>query len=268
MITSDILTKIVRPGLIPIGYIMNIAGKIIKDQRIELLGHYLTCSGKDYVLDHTKLATEIVNGYPKDTRIYDSNDKDIYITCFQDRHLDQILGKFYLFDKNNNKFQIADRYKFYPWDGGYNSFAGEENEEWNQITFTIRLDFVNKSKFLCNLIRRLVRDDPLFDKYLILEEDLRSSWNKLEHLSIRVSEYVVSLCIIGFELYIGESKFLNIGISDKLFYFLGKPFNVVTEEFSFPEEFYSIWHKATNKGDKNGSKVSMGNNVSNNYEPI
>jgi len=265
MITSDILTKIVRPGLIPVGYIMNIAGKIIKDQRIELLGHYLSCSGKDYVLDYTKLSKAFVKGYPIDVRITDSTLDNAYIVNFCDRHLDQILGKFYLINKENNTFSIKDSYRFYPWNGKYNSFTNSTNDDWAYITITIRFDFINN--LLNKILSKITHRSSFYADSFISLTDTDGNWNKINKIKKSNKHYNENGTLLGLQLYLSVSKYLEVNISDKLFYFLGKPFNVVTEEFSFPEEFYKIWNKAT-KGDSYGNKSVMGNGIPNDYSPL
>lgn len=248
MNTSDILTKFIRPTLIPVGYIMNIAGKIIKDQRVELLGHYLTCSGKEYTLSEKKLRDELVKGFPEEFTIeeYDMQYEleDTYICRTNDRHIDQILGKFFLIDWGSNTFQIKDSYRFYPWDGSIESFDfTEDNNEWAGNTI---------EKIIPNLIGMLVRKVFRYSFYNKKEFQIYATTDdcdKIIGMKIESSNLWHDSILFNVTLVIGNEFIrFTIHFSDKWFYFLGKEFDVITNKFSFPEPFYKIWNHNSNKG--------------------
>jgi hypothetical protein len=238
------IMKGLRISLIPAGYMLNIIGKIINKQHIELLGHYLTCSGKDYTLDPKILAKVIENDcYGNEDAYFE------FIPICEIKHafiaipkrssdINNILGKFILFINENGEASIIDEYKFYPCQDCASFEISTSNKMWADI------DLVSKTIFFKKLL-----PIKLWDKWIRF--NIAELENKSGPFDLNDIEFNFSHCCNElFELILSfstKSIWINISFRDKFFYFLGKRFNVKTNKFKLSERRFNYLIKEWNK---------------------
>ena len=236
------IMKVLKYSLIPAGYIMNIAGKLIKKQHIELLGHYLTCSGKDYTLDPKVLAKVIENEKISEAYIEVIPICEIKyaftVLIKGSNEINNILGKFILFINENGEAYIIDEYKFYPCQDIASFETSKYNVMWADIDLISKTFFSKKipnrlqSKFIRFNVEELDNKDKPFSFSKI-------AFNKSLYCGNSIFRFVVS--------FASESFWINISFLDKFFYFLGKRFNVKTNEFKLSERRFNYLIKEWNK---------------------
>jgi hypothetical protein len=141
-----------------------------------------------------------------------------------------ILGKFFLIIDENGYATIIDQYKFYPWNSNDLSFSSSDsNTDWAPIQMNkeirlkkIPVKYIGKSYHL----------------YLIEETEVSEiKWDKLN--PIKISNSFSFGRVMNIDVYIHNHLItINISIQDKLFYFLGRLFNVRTNKFKLPEKVF------------------------------
>jgi hypothetical protein len=159
--------ELLRFSAIPFGYLMEFAGKIINREDVINLGHYLSCSGKDKILNP--------KFYPEIRRLYELFDNNIFTAhtfMGTNKLLDELqhsIGKF-IFHKEDNKLKIEDYYVFYPLcfnpeEHFYDCNCPEYQKSWAHLEIT-------KTIKICPIIRfkittRIFTID--FDHWIYLE---------------------------------------------------------------------------------------------------
>jgi hypothetical protein len=158
---------LLKISAIPFGYLMEGIGKIIEREDVINLGHYLSCSGRDRILNpkfypeikklHTVFTNNIFCPFS-----FLGEDKLLY-------ELQHAIGKF-TFHKLDNKLEIEDYYIFYPAcyypsKHFYNCNCPEFQKSWAhlEITKTIKINPIIRFK----IVTKIFTID--FDHWIYLE---------------------------------------------------------------------------------------------------
>lgn len=237
----DKYIKFIKYSLIPIGYIMNGIGKVIRKQHIELLGHYLTCSGKSYNLDSKVLHKAIEQGDYSYKEVYSEIDpiSDIkyafVVKIRNNKSIKNILGKFILLLNENGEAIILDEYKFYPCVDGERFEISNQNLSWYTVNiFEKDINIILSKKF-----------SKMF-RICLGESDIKANPFVLQN--IEITKNILPKELFKLVFYINSNHiYVNIAFLDKIFYFLGKQFNVKTNKFKLSERRYNYLIKEWNK---------------------